>query len=245
MIEKISGIVLRTVKYGEKSLIIDMYTESHGRQSFMTSIPSGKAKATSRALWQPLSMVEFVADIRPHGRMPKPKDVASAYNYVDMPYNPIKSTVAFFIAEFLCGALRNEQPDRPLYLFIIIALKWLDTIDDERAIANFHLVFIMKMTRFLGIMPNIEVERGESSMFFDLLAGTFCAIKPPHSYSLLPSEAQTIPLLIKMDFGNCHRFHLTRPQRHRILDILNTYYRLHIPQFPELKSIEVLKEVFD
>lgn len=246
MIERINGIVLRTVKYGDSSVVVDVFTREYGRRSFMASLSRSRlGGGKDRAFWQPLSMVEFCADIRPSGKMPKPQDIASAYSYVDMPYNPFKSTVAIFLAEFLCGALRNEDGGTPLYEYIVASLKWLDCMDDVNGIANFHLVFLMKISRFLGIMPNGDIERQRVGMFFDLLNGTFCGIQPSHSYYLRPDEANLIPLLLKMDYSNAHKFRFTRLQRHRILEILNTYYRLHVPQFPELKSVSVLREVFD
>lgn len=242
MQENIRGIVLRTVKYGDTSLIVDLFTEKHGRQSFMTTISRSKRMVRTVSLWQPLSMVEFQADIR-HGasRLPRPTDVRQYYNYIDLPYSPIKSSLAIFIAEFLSAALREEKDNEPLYAYLQHSFQWLDMSEDASAIANFHLVFIMHLSRFIGIYPNTEDEGN----YFDLLAGTFTYGQPPHSHFLKPEEARYLPLLFRMNYSTMHLFRFSRAARMRILTVLNSYYRLHVPAFPELKSLDVLHEMFD
>ena len=80
MQETLRGIVLRTVKYGDNSLIVDLFTESRGRQSFMTSTMRAKRSVRSVSFWQPLSMVEFNAETKPNaGKLPRPSDQRCAY----------------------------------------------------------------------------------------------------------------------------------------------------------------------
>ena len=119
MQETLRGIVLRTVKYGDSSLIVDLFTDSHGRQSFMTTTTRTKRSVHSVSFWQPLAMVEFSAELRPNaGRLPRPTDVRTYYNYSDLPFSPVKSTLALFLAEFLSAALREEKENLPLYYYI-------------------------------------------------------------------------------------------------------------------------------
>ena len=239
MLRNIHGIVLRTVKYGDSGLIVDLFTESHGRQSFMTRITRTRHSSNRSSMWGPLAMVDFQADIRPEStRLPQPKDVSIYYNYSDIPFSPIKSTIVMFLAEFLTSALRSETENTPLYKYIETSLQWLDTSSD---VSNFHISFILNLTRFLGIYPNTD----DTGIFFDLLSSTYTSLIPKHQYYLRPEEATKVKLLLRMRAYNQHIFKFSRIQRQRILDILITYYRLHVPQFPELKSLDVLKEIFD
>ncbi|MBQ9665180.1 MAG: DNA repair protein RecO [Bacteroidaceae bacterium] len=241
MQENIRGIVLRTVKYGDTSLIVDLFTESRGRQSFMASTSRAKRSVRSVSFWQPLSMVEFSADIRPNaGKLPRPVDVHPYYNYVDLPFSPVKSTLALFLAEFLSAALREEKESTPLYRYLEFSLQWLDMVENPSAMANFHLVFLMHLSRFIGIYPNLE----RPDLYFDLLSGCYCDRTPSHSHYLRYAEAQTLPLLFRMDYPTMHLFRFSRQDRQRILHVLNEYYRLHVPNFPELKSLEVLHELY-
>ena len=241
MQENVKGIVLRTVKYGDSSLIIDLFTEGHGRQSFIVSVARNKRVARTISLWQPLSMVAFTADIRPNtGKLPKPADAHTYYNYADIPFSPIKSTLALFLAEFLCAALREEKENPPLYRYLESSLQWLDMVENPVSMANFHLVFLMHLSRFIGIYPNLQTP----DHYFNLVSGCYCSRPPLHSHFLKHEEAQSLPTLFRMDYPTIHIFRFSRSARQRILHVLNEYYRLHIPKFPELKSLEVLNELY-
>ncbi len=276
MQETLRGIVLRTVKYGDTSIIVDLFTESHGRMSFMASTSRAKRSVRSVSFWQPLSMVEFSAELLPNGgKLPRPSDVRTYYNYIDLPFSPIKSTLALFLAEFLSAALREEKENTPLYRYIESSLQWLDLADSPASIANFHLAFLMHLSRFIGIYPNLDVSGNlnpnsplsvvhspqstvhfqlstfnsqlstvNSQLYFDLLAGTYCDRQPSHAHFLRNEEARVLPVLFRMNYPTMHLFRLSRRERQRILHVLNEYYRLHVPGFPELKSLEILQELF-
>lgn len=240
MQETLRGIVLRTVKYGDTSLVVDLFTDCHGRQSFMASMVRSKRSVRTKSFWHPLSMVEFTAEMRPVGGMPRPTGVRTYYNYTDLPFSPVKSTLALFLSEFLSAALREEKENKPLYRYIESSLQWLDMVTSPASMANFHLAFLMHLSRFIGIYPNLE----HPSLHFDLLAGSYCDRQPPHAHFLYGKEAKALPTLFRMDYPTMHLFRLTRRERMRILHVLNTYYRLHVPNFPELKSLEVLQEFY-
>ena len=255
MQENIRGIVLRTIKYGDTSLIVDLFTERRGRQSFMASVSRPKRAARSVSLWQPLSMVSFSADIRPNtGKLPKPVDAHAYYNYADMPFSPVKSTLALFLAEFLCAALREEKENAPLYRYLESSFQWLDIVDNPVSMANFHLVFLIHLSRFIGIYPNLETplhighggphSTTASLPYFDLVSACYCGTQPSHPHFLKHDEAKHLPLLFRMNYPTMHIFRFSRHTRQRILHVLNEYYRLHVPNFPELKSLEVLHELY-
>lgn len=239
--ETLRGIVLRTVKYGDNSMIVDLFTEGRGRLSFMASTLRTKRSVRNVSFWQPLSMVEFSVELRPNGgKLPRPNDVRTYYNYTDLPFSPVKSTLALFLAEFLSAALREEKENPSLYRYIESSLQWLDMVESADAMANFHLAFLMHLSRFMGIYPNLE----RPDHYFDLLAGSYCDRQPPHAHFLRRQEAQALPVLFRMDYPTLHIFRFSRQERMRILQVLNEYYRLHVPNFPELKSLEVLQEFY-
>ena len=241
MQENLRGIVLRTVKYSDTSLIIDLFTESRGRLSVIASTARSKRAVRSVSLWQPLSMVAFTADIRSSmGKLPKPADAHIYYNYVGIPSSPVKSTLALFLAEFLCAALREEKDNTPLYRYIESSLQWMDMTEDPVAMANFHLAFLMHLSRFIGIYPNLDTP----DRFFDLVSGCYSDSQPCHAHFLRGEEAAVLPTLFRMNYPTMHVFRIPRLARQRILHVLNEYYRLHVPGFPELKSLEVLHELY-
>lgn len=240
MQEKIRGIVLRTVKYGDNGLIVDMFTLQYGRRSFATKVAKGRRTASNASLWNPLAMVEFDADIRPNGKLPAPKDVRLYHNNLRTLLSPVKSTLTLFLAEFLTHALKSETENDALYSYLEVSLQWLNNA--EKDYTNFHLVFLMRLTRFLGIYPNLD--SASPLDFFDMESGCYCKARPYHPNYLNSADAIRIPMLFRMNYDTMHLFRMSRTERWSILTTLNTYYRLHIPGFPELKSLDVLHEVF-
>ena len=241
MQQKTKGIVLRTIKYGDSALIVNVLTRDLGHITLYTSAPRSRKRTQGAALWAPLSLIEFDIDIRTTNKMPRPKDTRIYYNYSTLYTNPVKSAIALFIEEFLYNATKGENDNSNLFYYIEHSMQWLDTTN--RSFANFHIVLMIKVAQFLGIYPNIEEH--SALQYFDLISGCYTHGQPQHSHFLKPAEASLLPLIFRMNYSNMHRFRLTRQQRVRCIEVLAEYYRIHVPSFPELKSIEVLQELFD
>lgn len=240
MAEKTRGIVLRALKYDDQSLIVDMFTEQSGVVPFLVRLPRSR-KATVRAVqFRPLTLLQLDYDYRQRAVLQRLRDVQIGYVYTSLPYEPVKAGIALFLAEFLYYALRREAANPLLYAYLDHSLQWLDRCNGD--MANFHLVFITRLTRFLGFYPNVESYCGGD--YFDLQNGCFTALRPCHNACLEPEEAALVPLLIRMRYATMDRFVLNRHHRNRYLEVLNAYYRLHIPDFPDLKSLGVLSQVF-
>lgn len=240
MQEKTRCIVLRTVKYGDTSIIIDMLSREYGRISVVWRQPrSGKGKVRKQ-YFQPLSVLEIDYDRRPSASLPLLKEVRLAEAYVSIPFHPVKMSIAFFIAEFLSMSTRGEQCDVAMYDFVEKSLVWLDATDD--ASSNFHLMFMMQISCFLGFYPDLESYTPAS--FFDMRAGEFVDYAPLHKDFLQPVEASRIALLMRMSPYNMHLFRFSHEERNHIVELLLRFYSLHIPGFREMKSWEVLREVY-
>ena len=145
-----------------------------------------------------------------------------------------------FLSEFLFRVLKEEGRDEALFSYLAGSVMWLDTC--EKSFSNFHLVFLIRLSRFLGLYPNTE-DYAEGA-YFDLMNACFTMEKPFHGMFLHPEESARIVNLMRMKYDNMHLFTMKRMERNRCLDIINEYYRLHLPDFPELKSLPVLQELF-
>jgi DNA repair protein RecO (recombination protein O) len=161
-------------------------------------------------------------------------------SYDSLPYDHVKGTLALFLSEILYHALKHEMENPPLFQYLYNSLQWLDR--SENGVANFHLVFLLHLTRFLGFWPNVrEYEQG---MVFDMRDAVMINSLPAHGQYLSSEESVFLPRLLRMDYSTIHLFRFNRQQRARILDALVDYYRMHIPEIPELKSLDVLRTVF-
>ncbi len=240
MLTKTQAIVLHSLKYGESRLIVDMFTRAFGRQSFIVSIPKTSKSKIKKQFFQPLTLLEIETDIRPKLQLQKLADVRMLTPFASIPFEPDKLAISLFVAEFLYYALRSEQRNELLYDYLEYSIMWLD--GQQASYANFHLVFLLRLTRFLGFYPNLDdYEEGD---YFDLRESEFMRNTPVHRDFLHPEEAQKVQLMMRMDFPTMHLFRMSHHDRNRLLEISIKYYRLHLPDFPEMKSIEVLQALY-
>lgn len=241
MQEKSRGIVLRTIKYGESSVIADIYTQSHGTLGFLVRIPKSRKSAIRNVLLSPLSLLELDYDYRETKKLQNLQDIHVWEPYTSVPYHPVKATIALFLSEFLYYTLRDEQENPSLFEYLISSLLWLDAREDR--LANFPATFLIRLTRFLGFWPHVPEKQELRGYVFDMQDAEMAGKLPPHGAFLRAEEAVYVPRLMLMDYSNMHLFRLSRPQRARLMEVLNDYYRLHVPGFPELKSMSILREV--
>lgn len=240
MQQKMTGLVLHSLRYNDTSNIVTLYAREQGRVSLLVPVPRSRKASVKAVLFQPLSLVDLEVEARSQSGLHKVKEVKAHYTFRTVPYNPFKSAIALFLAEFLYRALREEAENPTLFAYLEHSLYWLDTC--ERGYANFHLVFLMRLSRFLGLFPNTEAYAPGD--YFDLQNACFTSHQPLHPAFLGPEEASHIRLLMRMNYDTMHVFAFNRRERNRCLTIINDYYRLHLPDFPVLKSLEVLQELF-
>lgn len=233
------AIVLRTVRYSDTRMVVSFFTEHYGLLSAMVRMSRSSSGGRS-ALWQQLTLVEMSVDYRSSSSMQRVGDVAIRLPWRDLPYNPLKASVSLFLAEFLYRCLRSEGENRPLFAFLVNSLRWLD--EAEAGIANFHLLFMIRMTRFLGIWPGVAGYARNT--VYDLQGACFSSVLPPHGHYVEVQDAMWIPLLLRMGYADMHRLRMGQSKRRHMLEQLILYYRLHVPAFGELQSLEVLQELF-
>ena len=251
MLVKTEAIVLHSLKYGDSRIIVDMFTREAGRLSFIIPLPKTQKGRLKKQYFQPMTLLEVECDLRQRVQLQKLKDARLLSPYMSIPFSSEKLAISLFTAEFLYYALRSEQQNESLFRYTIDSMMWLDM--ETTGFANFHLTYLMHLSRFLGFYPNLEVRdagvreddvKDGFNLLFDLREGRFCSVAPMHGDVLQSHEAHLIHLLMRMDFPTMHLFQLNRQDRNRITEVLLHYYRLHIPQFPELKSLSVLQELW-
>ena len=238
MLIKTKAIVLHSFRYGESKIIVDMLTEELGRTACIATAGKSARGGMKRQYFQPLTIIEAVAETRRQGLMPL-KEARVAAAYASIPFDPVKLPVALFLAEFIGNATRKATADKPAFAYIENSILWLDGCD--RHFANFHLVFMMRMAKFLGFYPNLDDYT--PGCRFDLRASCFRSDAPLHTDCLSPADSERITLLLRMNYPTMHLYKMTRDERNRMADVILRYYQLHIPDFPEMKSLDVLKEL--
>lgn len=237
---KTKAIVLRTVKYGESRIIVDLLTREAGRVSMVCQLTkSGKGKIKKQLLL-PMTMLDVAFDYRKNISLQHFQDLRIGQVYRSLLFDPYKLSITLFLAEFLIYATRDETDNRQLYDFIETSLLWLDNADG--GFANFHLVFMLRISLFIGFYPNLDDYH--EGCWFDLREGCFTPLRPTHNDCLKPDEAARMRTIMRMSLDNMHLFRMSRVERNRCAEIILYYYRLHQTDFPELRSLDVLRELF-
>ena len=229
-----------SVRFGESSLIVDVLTKSSGRVSFMVHIPKTSKGKIKKQYFQPMTLLDFEYDFRQRSNLQRIKDVRVSLPYSSIPIDPAKSCISLFLSEFIYYATRNEQENPTLFTYISTSLEWLDNAYED--FANFHLVFMMRLGKFLGFHPFLE--DFTPGCFFDLRNGCFTLSMPLHADFLNAADAGHLYNLMRMNFDTMKLFKLSHDDRNRITEIVLRYYKLHLPNMPELQSFDILREVF-
>lgn len=240
MLVKTRAIVLHSIKFKDSQQIVDMLTEEQGRISFICHVSSSKKGKYKKQFFQPLTLLVVEYDYRSNSKLQHLQDIAIEFPYCSVPFDAFKLAISMFMAEFLLYATRDEQQNIPLFSYIHNSMRWLDGA--VSSFSNFHLVFMMKLSLFLGFYPNLEdYHPGD---IFDLRNACFSSLVPIHKDYVSSKESSLIALLMRLSYKTMHLYTMSREERNHCTEVILLYYRLHIPGFPELKSIDVLKSLF-
>lgn len=233
------GIVLRCVKYDDKSFVAHLFTASRGHVSFMVNGSRGKRSGTSARLFRPMAFLSFQWDMKPNASLQRMKEARLLLVQQSIPFDPIKRSVAMLLTEFMAYTLRSEAANPDLYLYIEHSLLWYDMAGE--GYANFHLVFLLKLARFLGIAPNMEAY--SDGDLFDLTNGHFVPYGTPSETMLSVHDTQLLFLLSGATYETMSEIAMSRQDRARMIRYLAAYYTVHIPKFPTLQSLEILQQL--
>lgn len=238
MISKCKGIVFRAIKYDDKKLIVKIYTDKHGLQSFFVSIGKTPKSKIKSGLLQPLTQLELEVSSRVNKSFARIKDLRCNYQYGDLTLNIYKNCIGLFLNEVLYVTVKEEEPNENLFEFISASLQWLDHSTEH--ITNFHLYFLIELSKHLGFYPqnNYTTEHP----YFDLYEGAFVESIPMHASYLNNDSSILLSDLLMVDLKNIRYYNISKVERDDLLINLLQFYRLHVAGLHELKSLQVLKE---
>jgi DNA repair protein RecO (recombination protein O) len=220
MLQKTRGIVLRFTRFKETSIIVSIFTDIFGTQAYIVNnVRSAKASNTM-ALYQPLTLLDLVVYHRPNQQIARIKELKCIYSFQSFYIDPKKSSIALFLCEVLNKSLKDESHPAALFEFLQTSFITFDHLTE--GIDNFHLVFMLKLSRYLGFGANRSDE-----IFVESLARS--------------TNNESISALLAADYTTS--LVITNPQRRQILDALVQFYASHIDSFGVFKSLEVVREL--
>ncbi len=228
------AIVISALRYQEKSLIVRCFTREAGLKSYFVQ-SSSSAKNKKAAYFQPLTILDIEAVHKNKGTLEQFREIRLAIPYETIASNMVKSSIAIFVADVLHHAIREEEANIDLYQFLETALIWLDQHSET---ANFHLILMLEITKFLGFYPDVS---NISAGYFEMTEGIFT--NHPGVSCLSDTQTHLFKRLIGLRFSTAQNM-FSGNERQALLRILLDYYKLHLEGFREPKSLEVLRELF-
>jgi len=222
MLHKTQGVVFRFTKYGETSIIVNIFTELFGLQSYIVNGIRSKTSKNRIALYQPLTLLDLVVYHRENANINRIREVKCLYPYQTITTDIRKSAIAIFINEVLNKTVKEDSQAGTLCNFMIQSLIALDTLTVH--IENFHIVFLLKLSRMLGFGAH-EVN--------DVLG----------VHMTDHDTEKNLEYFLSCNYN--HEISLSNSQRRDVLDLILKFYGDHMDSMGELRSIQVLREVLN
>jgi len=239
MIMSTKGVVLHCMDYSETSIITRVYTEQLGLQSYIVKGVRKKGARIKRNLFAPLSLIRLVANHKEGEGLRVIRDASCEYQLNGIATDMAKTAVSIYISELLSRAVSAQMADPSLYGYIEDAILNLDRA--TVSISGFPLAFTIGLTQFMGFDPHNNFSA--TTTYFDMIGGNFCPHPPEHPYYLAsPLSDSLSEVLTALNVGviSVKTDYATRSEL--LLKMLE-YFRIHIPTFGIIKSVQVLSDV--
>jgi DNA repair protein RecO (recombination protein O) len=232
------AIVLSSLKYGDTSLIVKCYTQEEGVKSYLIrGVLKPKKKGIKAAYFQPLTQLKIIAKHNTRNTLNAIKEVQVIYPYKSIHTDIVKQSVVMFLSEVLSNAIQEEEQNLALYEYLETAFIWLDLHDK---VANFHLLFLLNLTGFLGFYPDTSEINKKG---FDLLEGNFS--DSIHEKNVISNnDFHQFKKLLGIIFDNIEKVAYSKDERQLVLQVIIHYFKLHLGSFRDPKSLQVLETVF-
>ncbi len=218
MLHKTKGIVFRFTPYGETSIIVNVFTELFGLQSYIVNSVRSKSGKSKIALYQPLTLLDLVVYHKENAGILRIKEVSCAHVYQNLLSDPKKACIGLFINEILNKTVKEQSHADELCDFIFNSLLRLDAQGQPE---NFHLIFLIKLSKHLGFGPFAKTELS--------------------AWLLSKEEDIILDGLLEADYDD--KVEMTNIQRRNLLDAFIKFYGSHVEGFGTVKSVQVLREV--
>ena len=232
------AIVLSVIKYNDVDAVIKAYTAQTGFTAFfIRGFFKGRKSRSWKAVFQPGALVELVFNFKNKGQLEHLKEGRIIYHYKTLYQDFDKLNIATFLREVLLESLKNENIDAELFQFIFDKFV---SLDQETFNPDFHLIFLLELTRYLGFLPDLQSE----GTYFDLQNAIFTSQIPLNPY-LTEAETRLFRNFSGMIFATKKHIKITQLDRKKLIDILLRYYRYHITQFNMPKSVKILHQIYE
>ncbi len=235
---KTEGVVLRTVKYGESQIIVDILTKDLGMQTYMI-YGARSARSKKKGLYSIPNMLQLDVVHQENKSIQKIQDQVLIHPYKSLHFDFMKMSTAVFIAELTSKVLSKSDVSPGTYEFVKRYFIHLDQFEGN--IALIHLHYMVHWTGDHGF--EFQTQEGDWFPFFDMEQGRFVPQEPVHNAYLSNDTLELFKNLLGTRVEELHTILSNRTQRNLLLDRLLYYYRYNIDGLPEMKTYQVLRDI--
>lgn len=241
MLYKSKAIVLHHLKYGDSSLVVTMYTEQAGRKSFLVQGVYKRKTKFPPTFFQCFTLLDLQVYLNPKRELQRIKELTLSQPFYSIPFDTTKSAITLFLGEILYKILKEEEANPLLFNFIYHAIELLDVKDS--GIANFHLVFMINLSKHLGFYPIDNYS--ELNCIFDPVNGRFLPDIAMQTSEDDKKLSFWVHQLLNTPFDKMEGLELSHKTRSALLKWLIDYYNHHLGGLNSVKSLSVLQSVFE
>lgn len=233
------GIVLRSFKYKESSMIADIFTQDQGLRSYVVSGVRSKKSIGKANTFYPLNIVELTAYPAQEDKLARIKEINYAHIYQHLNLDVIPTAVGTFLVEICRKSIKEKEPNLELYSYLKQMFMVLDS--GQANLKSFHIKFLLGLSSHLGFSPYDNYS--QELPIFDLQEGLFVTDKLVKSRLLSRSVSHNIHRLLITPVQDLHQLEINSSERDHLLEGLLRFYTFHIPNFGEIKSLDVLRTI--
>ena len=240
MLAKTTGIVIKTTRFSETSLIAKIYTHSHGMLSFLVPGVFSRKPAVSPSLLQVLQVVELDFYFHSHKNLLKIREIKNTLDAKDIYGNIPKTSLATVISELIFKTIKEEEQNESLFDYCLSGVKLLN--DSNGKLNHFFLLFALHYTKYIGFYPVNNYFENQPA--FHLLSGRFVSQSHGNDLCMTIEESRYFHILLQTVLEEYPHLSIPAVHRQNLLKHLLSYYEIHVNGFTKLKSFEILRMVF-
>ena len=236
------GIVLKSLKYGETSLIVSVYTELFGIQQYIIKgiRKTSKKSSANASYFQEGAMLDMQVQHQEIKNFQYIKEYQWFYLYKNLFNNVVKNSVLLYIIEMLQHCCKQPEANAEIYYLTEEALIMLDSSDDAFT-ANLPLYYSIKLAARLGF--EIQGHYSHLTPILDYQEGTFIANIPIHRYYIPEQLSKILSDIIIAPIKEIGSISLNRSMRSELIEYLQSFFQLHVPYYGKLNSPDILKQI--
>jgi len=219
------------VRFGDTGQILKIFTREAGLRGFVSKGVRNKKSAHS-ACYFPLAPLVLSFDLRETRDLQFLSELSLLRPLPSIYEDPLRASVATFLAELLARALEEHYVNEALFDFVLNSIEHLSA---EESFSSLHLHTMMGIADCLGFAPEVS-GTGDG---FDLSEGVRCRNAEGRKHVLSgPIAASFIRLAGKKETV------FSKQERSLLTEIMLDYFKLHLPHMRPVRSLEVIKAVF-